>query len=204
MALIIRRHSPFVFIIAVVIVLTATSLSCAPHYVDDPIAGTPGFKMFTSRVPGFRISFEYPDTWRRLSVEGQGEGKWIFLYPTESSISISSDALTNAGGEFDNPNQLIQHELEREPFLPEFQIIRKGNVQLGQEPGKEVVYSYRYMRKDDPHLPPGTAIDKLVVERSIAAEHKGRIYHVNALIDNDDEVTQQSFEHLITTFRFLD
>jgi len=130
----------------------------------------------------------------------------IDLRPNETdTVSITSDVTAAKGGDFTNAGELVQHLLDLDSAAPEFRILSRTRVRLGQVEAEEVIYSYRFVVKDDPHLPPGTVINKVLVARELAVDYGERIYHVGLLADGDKyENLKEGFEHLIATFRFLE
>ncbi len=197
--------TPFV----VVVVVSALITSCiGPHFVTDPHSKTPGYRIFRGTSEGFRISFEYPEKWRRLSPEKYDTYYVIFLYVTgkNASISISSDMNAAYGGEFENANASIEHSVNISSNGLEFQVISRGNISLGSGEWQELVYSFR--DKDyglDPHMPVGTVTDKISVDRELALDYKTRVYEIGLSVDYDEYArVNRDFDHLLATFRFLD
>ena len=197
-----HRRGFLVLLLIAVAVVVGTIIACFcsyPHYTTDPPAKTAGYKLYTGRTQGLRISFEYPDTWRRQTIEKHDTFRVVFFDYETGSGSIGSDATAGEGGEFEGPNELIHYELDRDSSRPEFDIMSLTKTRLGQAEGEEAIYSYRLMLKSP------TVIDKIVVQRTLAAEYQGRIYDISILANADSyDIVKEDFEHLIATFRFLD
>jgi hypothetical protein len=190
-------------ILRVAAILTVTLL-ILPSSCEDPI-GSPESRLFTGRTEGFRISFEYPDTWRRDEVYKYDAYRVISLYSSGLTVSVSSDVTANNGGDFADASELIQTHAGYDSWRPEFQIISRSKTQLGQVEWEEVIYSCRFIHNLDPHLPPNTVVDYIGINRSLATDHQGRIYGINLIADVDSyQEVREGFEHLIATFRFLD
>jgi hypothetical protein len=139
-------------------------------------------------------------------MQRQANHRVIFLRPNDTdTVGITSDVASPGGGDYANAAALVQDILDVNSEQPEFRVLSRTRVRLGETEAEEAVYSYRYLRAGDPHLPPGTVIDKMVVGRLIAADRKERIYDVSLLAEVDEyEGIKDGFEHLISTFRFLD
>jgi len=48
-------------------------------------------------------------------------------------------------------------------------------------------------------------IDKIVLQRTLAADYKGHIYEIGIFVDADKyEAVKDGFEHILNTFKFMD
>jgi len=183
-----------------------SSCSGLLHYVTDPQAKTPGYRLFTGHTEGLRISFEYPDTWKRLSIEKYDAFELLRIDDENSaSINVVSDVNAANGGEFENAHTLLQHYLSHESDSPTLKILSQGKVLLGNVEGEEVSYSSRFTAEHMPGKPADYIVDKVVIWRYIVVDYKGRIYDIHLLVDADKyDAVKEGFEHLIATFRFLE
>lgn len=85
------------FLAVGMVMLVAVFSSC--NFFGDPAARTPGYKLFTGTTDGFRISFEYPDSWIRKPVEQYGEkydGAITLDLVTSQDTLITIDSYLNA------------------------------------------------------------------------------------------------------------
>ena len=201
------RYRYLVLLLLVVVIITPTVSSCGfPWDASDPVSNTSGYRLFTGKDEGFRVSFEYPDTWRRKGIEKYDSSIGVRLILSDtSSIHVSSYMSSNGGGDYENAGELIPDLLNIYSERPEFQVLSYTTVRLGQVEGEEVIYSYRFIVESDPHLSPETVIDKMVIGIILAADYKGRIYDIGLGVDDDEyENVRADYEHLIDTFQFLD
>lgn len=201
-----RRFMVLILLAVIVIVPTTIVSSCGfPSFVTDPAAKTPGYRLFTGRTEGFRISFEYPDTWQRQAIYKYDTLRSIYLKSETSKTYVSSDmSYPNEPGA-DNASDSVQRHLRDASRREEFQLLSHTKVHLGQAEGEELVYFYRLTVPPEFAYPRGTVIDKLMVERYLAADYEGRIYSLSSSVDADKyENVKEDLEHLIATFRFLD
>ncbi len=181
--------------------LALVTTSCyPPKAVIDPESKTPGYKIFSGSSKGFRISFEYPDSWKRTAVEhGGGSGRsYLPLFLPDSYITISSDSDNQPA------DAAIQLRLDIISKYPEYKLISRSNNTLGQTTSEQVVSSYPFEGQDN-LLPQAYAnIGETVIERVITVNYKGYIYYIYFLanlVAYDNE--KPGFEHMLSTFRFL-
>jgi hypothetical protein len=120
---------------------------------------------------------------------------------------ITSNVNSSNGGDYDNAAQLVQNHIFVSKGQLDFQILSNIKTNMGQIEGNELILSFRFLNTvPDPHLPPGTVVlDKPQIERYFTMDHGDRIYDISFLGDADKyESVKGDFEHLITTFHFLD
>ena len=186
-------------------IITTFGNACNIHsVVSDPASDTPGFKLFKGTTKGFRISFEYPDSWDRVSVDRVGTYSYMPLLPTDCSVIINTDAKKSKGGTYSNSSEAIQHGIDSESTLTDFTILKHDMIQLGQVEGEELMYSYIYPGQD-PHMPVVYASSgETVIARKIVIDYQDYIYFIDLLAAADNyENAKPGFEHLIATFKFL-
>ncbi len=194
--------------IVLVLMFTETALtSCLPLLPGmDPDAPTAGYKVFTGRVDGFRITFEYPEGWTKTKFERYDEHADYrvqrFSPHGLSSLAVSSQTDTSGGGKYATASELVNSLLEADDNAPEFHLISKSEPSLGQVAAYEVVASFRLQGKDAHST---AVVDEIVVERRIGANYRGRIYVISTFADeNEDLVVKPGYEHIVATFHFLD
>ncbi|OGO24076.1 MAG: hypothetical protein A2144_07305 [Chloroflexi bacterium RBG_16_50_9] len=168
--------------------------------VIDPESEALGYKIFKGTTKGFRISFEYPNTWGRNTVDRGGTYNYMPLSPLNSRVIIVSDKTGDS-----NADEILDSIIDGESKNTEFQIIIRSKIVLGKTEGEEVNYSYRF-GVEDPHRPlvyaePG---DK-VIGRILSVNHNDYNYNLFLLaaISNYEDANR-GFEHIIQTFKFLD
>lgn len=128
-----------------------------------------------------------------------------FSLPKTSSVYVTSYVNVGEGGYFKDAGELVQDHFERESSFPEFKVLSRSKTYLDGIEGEELFDSWRFVETDDPHLPAGTVIDKLVVHRFLAVDYKEHIYNIYLSADADEyDINKDGFEHLITTFHFRD
>jgi hypothetical protein len=169
--------------------------------VVDPAAATPGYKLFKAKTNGFRISFEYPDSWSRAAVDRVGTYFYMPLFPPDSSIIIDSSVRSRTNK---NAGELFTSDLDSDSYLKEFQLLSRNKIRLGQIECEEAIYSYIYPGQDlhipDVHVEPG----ELAIARLIDADYQGYIYDINFIsTDKNYPNAKIGYEHLINTFIFL-
>ncbi len=208
-----RRLLSISVALSLLLVVVTLFASCGPRitYADDPAADTPGYKLFTGKVDGFRTSFEYPETWRRVEsglTSADKTERWAAFLPDDySDLYIRSKLTTVNGGDFTGANEWIEHVLAAESTYPDFQIISRGEAQIGLSRGEEAICSFklRGINGLDYQPPSVLFVQPLVVAHDLAVDHNGRIYALSLLVDAEHYVNlKEGFEHLITTFRFLE
>lgn len=182
----------------IVFLLTTASACFILHPATDPDSKTAGYKLFTGRTSGISISFEYPNTWTRYSDDGL-----VYLISKDSYIRIDSST-NKINGANTNANEDLQNWIDLWSTAPEFQIISRNEVRLGQAKGEEAIFS-RVFQGSDTHAPaPPVQIGDTVIERTLEADYNGRIFFIDLLVQADiyDQV-RGDFEHLIATFQYL-
>lgn len=193
-----------IVIIAGMFIILASSCNEKTEVID-PTSDTPGYKLFKGTTNGFRISFEYPDSWGRVSVGRVGTYNYMPLLPPDCSVIIDSDVNKNKDGDYTNASEVLQSKLDSESTLTDFKILNRDKIQLGQGVGEEVIYSYVFPGQD-PHMPKVYAYrGEIVISRTIDVDYRDRIYDINliAAVDKYDNA-KIGFEHLINSFKFLD
>jgi hypothetical protein len=201
MSALVHRKIKLLLVFISVLAMTVLLISSCwlPHYVTDPHAKTPGYRLYTGRTEGLSVSLEYPDTWKRLSNEKYDTFELVRLDNENSdSIDISSDLNAAQGGEYESAHALLQYCLNRDGGLLEFRLISQGLVMLGEVEGEELSYSWRFKAKE-------VDIDKVVIQKYVVVDYEGRVYSVSLFVDADKyEGIKEGFEHLLATFRFLE
>jgi hypothetical protein len=192
-----NRLKPWVAVFLVIAMIIFMTTSCyAPKLVIDSDSGTPGYKLFKGTKKGFRISFEYPNTWDRVTVDRVGTGSYMPLLPPDCSVIISSDV---------GSSQIaLQFQLDLISKHREFSLISRDNVTLGQAEGEEIICSYLFPGQD-PHLP-GAYVDtgETVINRILSVDYKGYYYYIELIASlNAYDIEKTGFEHMLSTFRFL-
>jgi hypothetical protein len=197
-----------VFGIAILVVLVMfvggiLVASCQEKEPVDPPANTPGYKLFAGTSRGFKISFEYPDTWSRGPLRRSNTYNYLALLPPDSRLVISSDVGKSLGGDY-NATDLIQYWLDSESKYSEFKIISREKVLLGRVEGEEAIFSYRFY-SEDPHGPPVYAeLGERVIGRALAVDAGGYLYYVDFLAAADKyDNAKLGLEHVIATFKFI-
>lgn len=72
---------------------------------------------------------------------------------------------------------------------------------IGGVEGEELSCSFR-IRGMDAHS--GADIDKVLIDRELAADYNGRIYRISLVVNADKyDGVKEGLEHLLATFRFL-
>ena len=200
MGILIRRTFILLSLLAMILSTIMASACYGLHSVTDPDSKTPGYKLFTGRTGGVRVSFEYPNTWRRISADGL-----VYLVSQDSYVTVCSVANKSEGGNYADAGELTQHWLDSWSTAPEFRVLSRGKAQLGQAEGEEVMYSRRF-QGSDPHAPlVPIELGEIAVTRTLDVDYKGRIYVIDLLAAVDRfETVKGDFEHLIATFRFLE
>ncbi len=158
--------------------------------------------MFNSKIEGMRICLEYPDTWHRKGVEKYDSYITIKIHSETSVIIISSGLNSANGGSFKDAAEAVQHHIDSQSSNNQFKIISHEKAQLDQATGEEVQYSF-HMQGTDIHS--GVYINKDAITSYIAVDYKERIYSIlfGGSPDNYESL-KGGFDHLISTFRFLD
>lgn len=205
-----RRPRALVLLAGIVLVLmfTETALtSCLPFLPGmDPDAPTAGYKVFTGRVDGFRITFEYPQGWRKTRFDrydGHGDFRAQNFSPYGgSSLYVSSQTNASSGGKYATAAQLVDTLLRVDSSSKEFRILGQSELRLGQAAAIETTCSYRLQGKDAHST---AVVDKVLIAREIAADYNGRIYGISTSADEkEDPIVKEGYEHIVATFRFLD
>jgi hypothetical protein len=195
------------FLCVLVLVISILGLSsCELIYVGDQKANTPGYKIFEGKDEGFRIRFEYPDSWKRDALDNyNGFMVLDFGGLKTMALNVISELNTSNGGQSADAGTAIQHDLDIYSKRPEYNLLSHQTIKLGQIECHEVIYTFRFIF-DDQHAPRASShIDKNKTIRTIAADKQTRIYRIDLVIDTDDyERIRPGFEHMISTFRFLD
>jgi len=205
--MLVHRNLKLLFIFTVVLAMAMPLISSC--WLPDSQAETPGYRLFTGRTEGLRISFEYPEMWRRKDIEKHDAFEDLRLLSDNSAyVDISSDVNAAKGGEFENAHALLEDWLDSFSSEQEFEILSRGKALLGNVEGEEAVYSYFFVNYPNPDWHPGApplGPDKYVIKRFLAVDYKGRIYSFLFGVDADEyESVKESFEHLLATFKFLD
>ncbi len=185
-----------VFFIMATIIFPTTSCHTS-KIVTDPDSSTPGYKLFKGTTKGFRISFEYPSTWDRVTVGRVGNYSYMPLLPPDCSVIISSDV-----GSSQIALQSRMDLISR--YRREFRLINRDKVLLGQAEGEEIICSYLFPGQD-PHLPVAYADDgEAVINRILSVDYKDYLYYIELIATLDSyDVEKTGFEHMLSTFRFL-
>jgi hypothetical protein len=173
--------------------------------VTDPESNTPGYKLFEGKKNGFRISFEYPDSWGRVSLATSGNYNYMPLLPPDSSVIIDSVTNKNKGGDYIDASDLIQSKLDSKSRQTYLKILSRNKIQVGQGEGEEVTFSYIFPGQDPQKPPVYARAGEVVIFRLLDVNYKDHIYDINVVAAEDKyESAKVDFEHLIRTFRFLD
>ena len=191
----------FIFVLVMIVPVVSSCQQAAP-----------GYKFFTGRTEGLRISFEYPDTWRRKVFEKHDAFENSRLQSDNSAyVDISSNVNAANGGNFENAHARLEDWLDSFSSQQEFKILSRGKMLLGNIEGEEAVYSYFDRSGSIPFLDYHQGMtysplpDRYVIKRFLAVDYKGRIYSFLFGVDADEyESVKESFEHLLATFKFLD
>jgi hypothetical protein len=197
-----RRGLIAVFLIAIVaVILSILASSCG--WAIDPHSKTPGYRLYTGRTDGFRVSFEYPDVYSRyLGIEKDKTSASINLYyeTDHSIIGVVSYVNTANGGHLEDAHAAVEHYMEVVSKDPEFQILSQKDISLGGATGEEVICS---SRQDSTHAVP--PVSRIAMQRFLAVDYGKRIYEIDIIIDADKYMDiKDGFEHLLATFRFLE
>lgn len=184
------------------VAIAMITFSCSCSFFGDADAATPGYKLFKGNTRGFRLTFEYPGEWQRKSVERYDDSIQVAFNMTRvSSMSVGSDLVSSPKG-YASAKELVGHFLDLASRAPESQILTQSQSRLAHVDAAELAYSYR-LKFTDAHS--GSAIDRVVVERILAADYENRVYTVMLLASVEEyEGIRGGFEHLIASFRFLE
>lgn len=198
----------YVAIVTIMLITTASSCTLLNDLVGDPPAKTSGYRLFTGRTDGLRVSFEYPDSWQRRSLKKYDTYRALSLEVSPKvKVNIDSDVNIANGGRYEDAAQLIQHYLNISSGNIDFRVLSHTKVNLDRVKGEELIIIFRFLNNVlDPHLPPGIRLfDEPQIERHFITDHRGHIYDIYLMIDADKYDTVKSdFEHLLATFRFLE
>lgn len=195
------RYS-WVLIVTAAITAVCNVYACSPRfYNNDPNSKTEGYKFFKSSKTGLVVSFEYPNDWKRMNIEQYG----TFInvnFDFGNSVSVSSDEATLNKGGYPDAAAWVQDLLKIDSSNQDFQILSQGQILLDQINAEELTCTYRL--QGTYAEPPGTTVNKMMIDRFITSDYKGRIYDIHLFVDADKyEAAKNGFEHLIDTFRFL-
>jgi hypothetical protein len=201
------------YIIILVTIFTIPILCMIPSCTllsgtGDPDAKSEGYKLYTGREEGFRLSSEYSENWQRDTVNiNDPNSKMVaisFNIPRlYSTVTIASDVNKANGGHYIDANEYIDDDFSIFSQRPEFKLIERKNTFLGSIMSEEIIYSYRFYISlggdgmDD--------IDRINLMRMIATDYKGRIYSINLYstpLEYDN--IKNDFEHLVINFKFKD
>jgi len=196
-------------VLTVVFVILVSSFIISYVFLEsnsDSHSSVEGYKVFTGRDDGFRIEFEYPDTWQKRPIEKYGTFIVLSFRPSDTStVSLWSDEKSNNGGNYTGVDELVNHIIAIHSDSPDFEIVSQTITQIGGIEARELIISYRQYAEDDPHFPPGYIIDIPSIDRIEIVEYQDRIYKLSLMVRSEQyETLKEDFEHMISSFRFLD
>jgi hypothetical protein len=201
------RRILYVFFPIGLVLLFALASSC--NYLPfqgDPAAETPGYKIYTGNSKGIPVSFEYPNSWKRKSIESIGIIKSMLFLREDVSFNLSVASQPNKAnnGDFTDSNELTNYYTNIYSKLPEFQLLSQTPVDVNKIRGANIIYRFRSI-EFVPEAPPESAnINQIDIVREVIIDYKGNIYDIGAEIREDRyKSIEKDFDHLINTFKFL-
>jgi hypothetical protein len=184
-----------------------TQISPPPSSITTPISG---YKYFGGRAGDLSISFEYPDYWLSSTRQTYPHGEYLFLYIPSSDGVISTYIQIRRVDDIISPyfiETAIQQQLDLIKDRKDFKLLSNNNeIRMGNATGKEICFSYHDIWIGE------NPFDHFIYERLVFVSNDERAFWITLRVasassldesKNKYQKAQLGFEHLLSSFKFL-